>query len=234
LEAASGEPQPIRRAVLVHGAGGGDWEWNVWRRVFAAHGVEVHAVDLRPAEAGLELTGFDDYATQVRVALEAMPRPRALVGASLGGLLAMACADEADALVLVNPLPPAPWAERLPLGERPDLVPWRRDARLASTRRALPDSDDATALYAFRRWRDESGLVLRQAHAGLLLDAAVCPTLCIASAEDEDVPPELTAELAHAWGADLLRVASPGHVGPLLGRDAAAVASQAAAWLSAR
>ena len=72
-----------------------------------------------------------------------MPRPRALVGASLGGLIAMACADGADALVLVNPLPPAPWAERLPSSRWPDLVPWRRDARLASTRRALPDSDDA-------------------------------------------------------------------------------------------
>lgn len=224
----------IRRAVLVHGAGGGGWEWNVWRRVFAAVAVDVHAPDLQPVAAGLAATGFDDYAAQVRAALEAVPGPRALVGASLGGLLALACADAADALVLVNPLPPAPWADRLPARDWPDSVPWRRNARLASTRRALPDSDDATALFAFRRWRDESGAVLRHAHAGLVLDAPACPTLCIASSQDEDVPPELTAELARAWDADLLRVASTGHVGPLLGRDAAAVAMQAAAWLSAR
>jgi len=228
------EPAPIRRAVLVHGAGGGGWEWNVWRRVFAAHGLQAQALELRPAEAGLPATGFDDYAAQVRAALDAMPGPRAVVGASLGGLLAMACADAADALVLVNPLPPAPWADRLPAREWPDVVPWRRDARLASTRRALPDSDDATSLYAYRQWRDESGTVLRQAHAGLLLDAPVCPTLCIASAQDEDVPSELTAQLARAWDADLLRVASNGHVGPLLGRDAAVVATQVVAWLSAR
>ncbi|WP_206861373.1 alpha/beta fold hydrolase [Lysobacter changpingensis] len=224
----------IRRAVLVHGAGGGGWEWNVWRRVFAAVAVDVHAPDLQPVAAGLAATGFDDYAAQVRAALEAVPGPRALVGASLGGLLALACADAADALVLVNPLPPAPWADRLPARDWPDSVPWRRNARLASTRRALPDSDDATALFAFRRWRDESGAVLRHAHAGLVLDAPACPTLCIASSQDEDVPPDLTAELARAWDADLLRVASTGHVGPLLGRDAAAVAMQAAAWLSAR
>lgn len=224
----------IRRAVLVHGAGGGGWEWNVWRRVFAAVAVDVHAPDLQPVAAGLAATGFDDYAAQVRAALEAVPGPRALVGASLGGLLALACADAADALVLVNPLPPAPWADRLPVRDWPDSVPWRRNARLASTRRALPDSDDATALFAFRRWRDESGAVLRHAHAGLVLDAPACPTLCIASSQDEDVPPDLTAELARAWDADLLRVASTGHVGPLLGRDAAAVAMQAAAWLSAR
>ena len=224
----------IRRAVLVHGAGGGGWEWNVWRRVFAAVAVDVHAPDLQPVAGGLAATGFDDYVAQVRAALEAVPGPRALVGASLGGLLALACADAADALILVNPLPPAPWADRLPARDWPDSVPWRRNARLASTRRALPDSDDATALFAFRRWRDESGAVLRHAHAGLVLDAPACPTLCIASSQDEDVPPGLTAELARAWDADLLRVASTGHVGPLLGRDAAAVAMQAAAWLSAR
>ncbi|RDY67128.1 alpha/beta fold hydrolase [Lysobacter soli] len=224
----------IRRAVLVHGAGGGGWEWNVWRRVFAALGIEAQALDLQPAEDGLEATGLADYAAQVSTALEASPRPCAVVGASLGGLLAMVCADAADALVLVNPLPPAPWVEDLPSREWPDVVPWQRDARLDSTRRALPDSDEATALFAFRRWRDESGLVLRQAHAGLLLDAPACPTLCIASSQDEDVPPEVTAELARAWDADLLRVASPGHVAPLLGRGAAAVATQAAAWLTAR
>lgn len=223
----------IGRAVLVHGAGGGGWEWNVWRGVFAARGLRADAPDLQPAAEGLEATGFDDYAAQVRVALEAMPRPRALVGASLGGLLAMACADAADALVLVNPLPPAPWADDLPARDWPDRVPWGRDARLASTRRALPDSDDATALFAFRRWRDESGAVLRQAHGGLVMDAPLCRTLCIASAQDEDVPPEVSAELARAWGADLLRVASPGHVGPLLGRDAASVAAQVADWLAA-
>jgi len=228
------ETQRIRHALLVHGAGGGGWEWNVWRRVFAAHGLAVDAPDLEPVGEGLPATGFDDYAAQVRAALDAMPRPRAVIGASLGGLLAMACADAADALVLVNPVPPAPWAEWLPSRQWPDVVPWGRDARLVSTRRALPDSDDATALFAFRQWRDESGAVLRQAHAGLLLDAPDCPTLCIASAQDEDIPPGITAELAQAWNADLLRVASNGHVGPLLGRDAAAVATQAAAWLSAR
>ncbi len=224
--------QGIGRVVLVHGAGGGGWEWNVWRRVFAARAMAAEAPDLAPAAGGLAATGLDDYVAQVRTTLGDLPRPRALAGASLGGLLAMACADEVDALVLVNPVPPAPWAAQLPAREWPDIVPWRRDARLASSRRALPDSDEATALFAFRRWRDESGAVLRDAHAGVVVDAPPCRTLCIASAQDEDVPPGLTAELAQAWGADLLRVASPGHVGPLLGRDAARVAGQVADWLS--
>lgn len=223
----------VRAALLVHGAGGGGWEWNVWCRVFAAHGIECNAPDLQPSSDDVAATTFADYATQVRAAIEAMPQPCALVGASLGGLLAMACADAADALVLVNPLPPLPWAAQLPPRQWPEAMPWRREARLASTRASLPDADDATALFAFRRWRDESGAVLRAAQAGIAIATPHCPVLCIASAQDEAVPPVLTAALAAAWAASLLRVPSPSHVGPLLGRDAAQVVAQAIAWLSA-
>lgn len=228
------DPRNVRAALLVHGAGGGGWEWNAWRGVFAAHGKDVATPDLLPSTAGLAATTFADYVAQVRVAIEALPRPRALVGASLGGLLAMACADAADALVLVNPLPPSPWAGQRPHCEWPDVVPWRRDARLASTRRSMPDADEATALFAFRHWRDESGPVLRAAQAGVAIARPACPVLCIASECDDDVPPALTAALAAGWDASLLRVPSPSHVGPLLGRDAAVVAAQAATWLSAR
>lgn len=225
------EPTPIERAVLVPGAGGGGWEWNVWRRVFEAHGIEASAPDLEPAREGLVATTFGDYAAQVRSVAAAMPRPRALVGASLGGLLALACADEADALVLVNPLPPAPWAASLPSRDRDEIVPWQRNARLASTRRALPDSDDATALFAFRHWRDESGRVLREAHAGIAVPRPASRTLCIVSADDEDVPPEASIRMSEAWKLDTWRV-SGSHVGPLLGRDAAGIAARVAGWLS--
>jgi pimeloyl-ACP methyl ester carboxylesterase len=57
------------------------------------------------------------------------------------------------------------------------------------------------------------------------------PCLVIASGDDRDVPAGTSAALAAAWRADLHRV--PGsHVGPLLGRDAAAVAAHAVAWLN--
>ncbi|MGH8077845.1 MAG: alpha/beta fold hydrolase [Lysobacter sp.] len=234
--AADNEPVDlrVRTALLVHGAGGGGWEWAAWRRVFVAYGIEVATPDLLPSRDGLASTTFANYVAQVRVRIESMPRPRALVGASVGGLLAMACADLADALVLVNPLPPSPWAAQLPGREWPDVVPWRRDARLASTRRSMPGADDATALFAFRHWRDESGAVLREAQAGIAIARPACSVLCIASARDADVPPQLTADLAAEWRARLLRVPSSSHVGPLLGRDAAAVAAQVARWLSPR
>jgi pimeloyl-ACP methyl ester carboxylesterase len=222
----------MKAALLVHGAGGGGWEWNVWRGVFETAGIAVATPDLQPVAAGLAATGFDDYLQQVREALLALPHPRAVVGASLGGLLALGIADAADAVVLVNPLPPAPWHASLPPRTWPDTVPWRRNARLDGTRRALPGADDATTLFAFRHWRDESGTVLRMAHEGVPSMRPLCPMLLIASGEDDDVPPAVTQAMAADWQVDMLQTLSGSHVGPLLGREAAGIAAQAVEWLN--
>ena len=230
-----------RKALLVHGAGGGAWEWNLWRGVLEAHAIATHALELRPAAAGLAATTLEDYRAQVRDALRVLPHPRVLIGASLGGLLATMCAampealsaSQADALVLVNPLPPAPWHRQLPRRDWGDaVVPWRRNARLASTRDALDDADDAAAIFAFRHWRDESAAVLREAQDGIEAGRPVCPVLLIASARDEDVPPGIISAMSREWRADRLETLAPSHVGPLLGREAPEVARQAVAWLN--
>ena len=225
----------VRNALLVHGAGGGAWEWNLWRGVLEAQAVAVHALELQPSSAGLAATTLQDYRIQVRDALQALPHPRVLVGASLGGLLAAMSANQADALVLVNPLPPAPWHRQLPRRDGDAaVVPWRCNARLASTCDALPDADEAAAVFAFRRWRDESGSVLREAHAGIEVGKPACPALLIASARDEDVPPEIILAMAGEWQADRLETLASSHVGPLLGREASDIARQAVAWLNRR
>lgn len=220
--------------LLIHGAGGGGWEWRLWRHVLEARGHRVHTPDLHAAAGGIAATVYADYARQVRRELERLPRPRVLVGASLGGVLALDAADAADALVLVNPLPPAPWHAQLPARTWPDVVRWEGNARLSSTRRALADADAATAIEAMRHWRDESGAVLRAAHAGLDLPRPTVPTLCIVSQADDDVPPALTRAMADAWSIELLASASTTHVGPLLGAAAAQTARQADDWLQHR
>ncbi len=225
--------EPFRSALLLHGAGGGGWEWNVGHGVFDAAGLLVRSPDLQPATGGLASTSFADYLQQARASAAGLPRPRAVIGASLGGLLAIACADLADALVLVNPLPPSPWHARMPGRAWPDIVPWRSQARLAGSVRALPDADPASALYAFRRWRDESGRVLGEAARGIALPPPQCPVLCLASQEDEDVPSRITRAMAAAWEADVMQLPSTSHAGPLLGRGAADAAALALAWLSA-
>lgn len=263
------------RWLLLHGAGGGGWEWVIWDRVLRARGIAAVAPDLMPVAQGLAATTLADYREQAEAAVRALGIPQAqvdvigraagsraeqggaggcapgspaerggaagcaagvsvVVGASLGGLLAMkvATAVPLRALVLVNPLPPAPWHAMLPpRAASPAVIPWGRTASLASTRRALPDASDATREWAWRRWRDESGAVVDAARAGVLQARPTCPVLVIASEADDDVPVAASAALAQAWGASLWRLPGASHVGPLLGRGAAACAEQVAAWV---
>lgn len=195
--------------------------------------MRVAAPDLRPAPAGVAATGLQDYLAQAAEALAEQPQPCVVIGASLGGLLAAHVATLAAGLVMVNPVPPAPWHVDLPAAESGDVIPWRGNARLASTRAALGQADAASALYAFRRWRDESGAVLRDARAGVAIAQPGCPVLCIASLQDTDIPEGTTQALARAWGADMVCLPG-GHVDPLLGREVADVAGRVLAWLSAR
>jgi pimeloyl-ACP methyl ester carboxylesterase len=225
-------PESSQAVVFVHGAGGGGWEWAAWARVFRAEGWRVFAPDLQPAPAGLAATRLDDYRVQVAEVLARAHREAERViaiGASLGGLLVLLEAAQAEARVLVNPMPPG----GLPGEPSPAVIPWGQRAALAGTRRAVPEADDGAALFAFRRWRDESGQVMDAARAGVALPASTAPTLVMASRGDTDVPFEASAALAQALGAAFLPL--PGsHVAPLLGRDAAGAAAQAAAWLQPR
>lgn len=224
-----------RNVVCVHGAGGGGWEWAIWARVLAARGYGVLAPDLRAAAGGLATTRHADYRDQVVDWCRAVLPPIVLVGASLGASLALAAADQAGAcaLVLVNPLTPRAIAPAQSRKAWPATIPWRRERSLARTRRAMRDADAAACLYAFRRWRDESGAVLAEA-VEVVPPAPRCPVLVLAGGRDGDVPAAASRALATHLGADFERIAEAGHIGPLLGLSAAAAAERAAGWLEAR
>ena len=219
--------------VCVHGAGGGGWEWSVWARVFAAAGFDVIAPDLQAASGGLRDTRYADYRAQVARWCEGAGSGAVLLGASLGGLLALDAAHSANAaaLILVNPLPPTGIPGAAP---HPPVVPWGRERALSATRRAMADADDAACLYALRRWRDESGAVLDEAMRGVAFEKPDCPVLVLAAELDEDVPASISGALAAALSADFVMLRRAGHVGPLLGRTAAATAEHVAAWLLER
>jgi len=224
----------LPEALLLHGAGGGAWEWRLWAGVLACEGFSLRVPDLVPGANGLERTGLSDYLDQAR-AQRAAEAGDILIGASLGGLLALMLASEVRpaAMVLINPLPPSPLHRQLPAREWPDRVPWGSERDLAGTRRALFDADDATCLAAFRLWRDESGRALREASAGIEACVPECPILVWASERDEDVPHQVSRELAGRLGADFRLLRGASHCGPLLGRDANDCAAQTVAWLNA-
>lgn len=213
--------------LAIHGAGGGGWEWLIWQRVWAAHGHSFIAPDLMPVAEGLARTRLSDYIAQMRAAASLLAQP-VLIGASLGGLVALAIAREVDAsaLVLIDPVPP------LGVEPRPaaraidgDVVPWGRRRRFDSTQRSMPDADAAAHHFAFRRWRDESAAVLIEAQAGVAVTPPSCPVLVIAAMQDEAVPTSASGALARQLGAALWQVEAS-HVGPLLGRTAASTAAR--------
>jgi pimeloyl-ACP methyl ester carboxylesterase len=219
--------------LMLHGAGGGGWEWRLWQAAFDTAGFGVDAPDLQPCAAGIAATTLDDYRRQAREAAARHRRP-VVIGASLGGLLALdlAAAIECTAVVLINPLPPLPEAPDLPrFDDSGDVIHWRRDARLDRTRAAMPDADGAASVYAFRRWRDESAAVMHAACAGIELDAPRAPVLVIGSTDDRDVPIVLGRRLALRLNAAWLETPG-GHIEPLLGSSASRCARLAVEWLN--
>jgi hypothetical protein len=136
--------------------------------------------------------------------------------------------------VLINPLPPAGIVARALHDAQPPIVPWASGRSIASTRRAMPDADDAACLYALRRWRDESGGVLNEAREGIAVEIPRCAVLVLSSELDADVPSPASRALAVRLSADFRSIPQASHVGPLLGRDAADTASRAADWLHER
>jgi pimeloyl-ACP methyl ester carboxylesterase len=215
-------------AIFIHGAGGGGWEWTIWQRVFTARNWSVLAPDLMPTFAGIVATRFEDYAAQTKTWCEAVAEPYVLIGASLGGLLALHASVRPAARVLINPLPPADIGGP-PASEYPDVVFWGRARSLASTRRAMLDADHAATVFAFRRWRDESGTVLNAAHR-IQVETPPCPMLILASEADMDVPLASSRVLAARLHAEFRVVPGASHLGPLLGREAAGIAEATLAW----
>ena len=213
---------------MVHGAGGGGWEYRFWVPIFQKAGWRVIARDLVPAKGGLAKTTVDDYVRQI-VAWTPRRRARlALVGASMGGPLVLLAARKLkpDAVVLINPVPEIGMT-RKPL---PPVVRWA-GGPFADTVSAMPDSDEATQRYAWPLWRDESGAVLNRLAKGLPTPRPRGRILMVVSGRDTDILPTLSRNGARRLRADLKTLPEASHVGPLLGRDAAKVARSVLWWL---
>lgn len=214
--------------IMVHGAGGGGWEYRFWAPVFQKAGWRVVAWDLVPARGGLARTRVEDYLRQIVAWTPRRHGRLVLVGASMGGPLALAASRRlgADAVVLVNPVPPFGMARK----PSPPVVRWAHGP-YKDTVDSMPDSDEATRRYAWPRWRDESGAVLNRLARGLRPPRPRCPILVVVSGRDTDVAPALSRLTARRLRADVETLPGASHVGPLLGRDAPKVATSVLRWL---
>jgi pimeloyl-ACP methyl ester carboxylesterase len=218
-------------AVMIHGAGGGGWEWRFWQEEFERAGWKVIAPDLQPAPEGLAKTTAEDYVEQVRNHTPKNAKT-VLIGASMGGILVLKAAEtlRPAAVILVNSVPPKGVEWKPKDHPIPDVIPWA-NGPLQETRDALWDSDEDVILWAHERWRDESGAVVRALRAGIEVRKPTFPVLVIASDKDTDIPPEVSRRVAEWARADYVEYREMSHVGPLLGRRARQVAQHTLGWL---
>ena len=221
--------------VTVHGAGGGAWEFDLWREPCLRAGWHTVAYDLEPCPTGIANTTLNDYVEQVVRWPRCSGEKLALVGASMGGAVALQAAAvmSPSALVLVNSVVPKPWVRPTVRTSRPlpDVLEWSGSS-LESTARALYDSSPAVQRWACQRWRDESGSVMRGLYGGYDAPRPDCPILFVISLDDRDVPSDQQRAWAAAWGADTLTYPEMSHCGPLLGMRAPEVAKEIVAWLA--
>lgn len=224
---------------MVHGAGGGGWQWLVWQDLLEDNGFAVIAPDLFPGENGIAETQFSDYRDQV---VEWIGNDEAgpcwLVGSSLGGLLALDVATRVPVagLILVNSVPPrnvAGWPAAK--ASFPLIVPWSRQTTVEESLKSLPDFDvELASLCAGNQWRDESGRVLDAVYTGIDVAPPSCPVLVVTGAADTDIPASYGRALAHWLRGDFVEYAGVSHLGPLLGSRAAVVAAMSATWMLSR
>jgi len=118
-------PEKIRHLcplLFIHGAGGTSQYWKNYLPYFAGKGWEVFAVNLRghfpsDREEALAQVKLEDYLEDVRKVIERLDiRHCALIGHSLGGLIAQKTAEDIDSISALITLASAP-----PLGVALDM-----------------------------------------------------------------------------------------------------------------
>lgn len=184
--------------MLVHGAASGPWVFDAWADGFP--GLVVEAVDLH---AGLNVAeaSMSNYVKIVERAADWLPRPLALCGWSMGGLVAMLAADHVrpDRLVLLEPSPPA---EVQGVDRTVELRSgtYAGEAAYGTFPAGIPS-------------RPESSLARAERKRGLSVAQLNCPTLVVYGNE---FPDERGQAVARYYGAEELSLPGLDHWGLML------------------
>jgi pimeloyl-ACP methyl ester carboxylesterase len=178
---------PPTSLLLVHGSGSGPWIFDGWAAAFP--GVAVVAVDLH---AGLDVSraSHADYAEAVVRAAAELPRPLALCGWSMGGLVVLQAAGRVrpEAVAVIEPSPPAEVQ-----GSRPQTE-------------VADGSFDPVEVYgrpfpAGLEARPESSRARAERKRGISVPSLPCPSLVVFGDEFRD---ERGTPVAQLYGSDAL------------------------------
>jgi pimeloyl-ACP methyl ester carboxylesterase len=187
--------------VLIHGAGSGPEVFDSWPEAFP--GARVAAVDL---QVGLDVgrASMDDYADRLVEAAGALPRPMALCGWSMGGLVALMAAGSLDpgAVVLLEPSPPAEVQ-----GLHPEV----------GVRGGTFNPEDVYGDFpAGMRTRAESLRARADRKRGVSVPVLLCPSLVVCSSE---FAADRGKVIAGLYGSKLLEFPELDHWGLVLDRN---------------
>ena len=203
--------------VLIHGAGHDHSVWQYQARHLAHHGFAVLAPDLpgHGASAGEALTGIAALAEWIEALLDAAGVARAaLVGHSMGSLVALACSARSpriSALVLVGSVAPMPVAAPLLDAARSQRA--RAHAMINQWSYVPASHIGASACPGLWLPGLNAALMARQREGVLAADLAACnaytdgleaaarvgcPTLVVCGDRDQMTPPRATRPLLDA------------------------------------
>ena len=188
---------PAASLLLVHGAGSGPWVFDSWATAFPD--LVVEAVDLHD---GLDVASatMNDYAASVVDSACRLPRPLALVGWSMGGLVALLAAPTIRPATIV-----------LLEASAPAEVQGRSAAELA------PGTFDPEAEYGpfppGVRARPESRLARCERKRGISVPTSPCPVIVVAGSE---FPEERGTRIADLYHGRLLSFPHLDHFGLVL------------------
>jgi non-heme chloroperoxidase len=219
-----------RRPVLfVHGYFVDASIWTQWLEFFASRGVAAYAVHLRgragsrPA-ADLGRASIGDFVEDAS-AVARHVGAAAVVGHSMGGLIAQKLAERGDvsACVLLTPAPPrgitvlSPRVAMRQLKYMPAILrsrvvqPSHEDLREIVLNRVPPDQQEALLAHMI----PDSGRAARDMSiTGVPVDASRvhCPMLVVAAEDDRFIRPSIVERIARRYGAPLDFVRHRGHM----------------------
>ena len=214
--------------VAIHGAGGGSWEWDLWRAELNKLDADkllqltFHTVNLLPNPLGLEQTTFEDYVRQIVDVCVDMPRLY-LVGASMGGPLVARAAEHLPNCVGLIFICTVVYnkEEASLLSDKelyPPIIRWS-GGDSQETLDAIPDCTTSIAEWASQLWRDESGAVLNTAfHDGIDFKLGANLRLCcVIPMSDTTIDPRRQVAFAQLIKARRFEYEGMSHAGPLLG-----------------
>lgn len=245
----SGPPRALP-LLFIHGMGGGSWYFENYLRAASQAGWDCWAVNLRGHHgsrpvADLGTVSVADYVQDARDVLEAMG-PGAIIGHSMGGLVAQCAATHTHARAAVFLTSAAPRGILALSGPALARV-WRYLGAILRSRPLRARNADNVALIlnrmtpaqraaALPRFVPESGRATRELALGYIAvdEAQVrCPTLVVGASEDRILPPSIQRRIARKYGS--VYQEARGHAHMLMLEDGwEAPLASILAWLDAQ